>query len=99
MGRTASSRRPGPGRCRRRACRRGRSFDRAFLAALPPAVDRCGENGEFHTFVTGGAGFDAELNVTAGLAYARTVEFAGRSVGYHFAPLRLTKESSSVRVA
>jgi diphthamide synthase (EF-2-diphthine--ammonia ligase) len=77
----------------------GRSFDRAFLAALPPAVDRCGENGEFHTFVTGGAGFNAALAVTAGPAYARTVEFAGRSAGYHFAPLHLTTQSSSVRVA
>jgi uncharacterized protein (TIGR00290 family) len=67
----------------------GRMFDRAFLAALPPAVDRCGENGEFHTFVIGGAGFDAELAVTAGPAYARAVEFAGRPVGYHFVPLRL----------
>jgi uncharacterized protein (TIGR00290 family) len=29
----------------------GREFDRAFLEALPGAVDPCGENGEFHTFV------------------------------------------------
>ncbi|HSH43202.1 MAG TPA: hypothetical protein VK973_13840 [Arenicellales bacterium] len=29
----------------------GREFDRAFLDALPAAVDPCGENGEFHTFV------------------------------------------------
>ena len=73
----------------------GRMFDRAFLAALPPAVDRCGENGEFHTFVTGGTGFGADLAVTAGPAYARTVQFAGRSVGYHFAPLRLAIEPSA----
>jgi uncharacterized protein (TIGR00290 family) len=35
----------------------GRPFDADFLAALPPAVDACGENGEFHTFVTGGPNF------------------------------------------
>jgi uncharacterized protein (TIGR00290 family) len=29
----------------------GRRFDRTFLDDLPPAVDPCGENGEFHTFV------------------------------------------------
>lgn len=34
----------------------GREYDHAFLDALPDAVDPCGENGEFHTFV-----YDAEL--------------------------------------
>jgi len=29
----------------------GRPFDDRFLAELPPSVDPCGENGEFHTFV------------------------------------------------
>jgi uncharacterized protein (TIGR00290 family) len=29
----------------------GRAFDLDFLADLPPAVDPCGENGEFHSFV------------------------------------------------
>lgn len=28
----------------------GKFFDLEFLNALPPAVDPCGENGEFHTF-------------------------------------------------
>lgn len=35
----------------------GRWFDEAFLADLPAGVDPCGENGEFHTFVTAGPGF------------------------------------------
>jgi uncharacterized protein (TIGR00290 family) len=35
----------------------GREFDAAFLADLPPGVDACGENGEFHTFVYDGPGF------------------------------------------
>ncbi|HTE05211.1 MAG TPA: diphthine--ammonia ligase [Planctomycetota bacterium] len=35
----------------------GRPFDAAFVASLPPGVDACGENGEFHTFVHDGPGF------------------------------------------
>lgn len=35
----------------------GRRFDRAFLADLPAAVDPCGENGEFHSFVSAGPMF------------------------------------------
>lgn len=77
----------------------GRMFDRAFVAALPPAVDRCGENGEFHTFVIGGAGFDADLAVTAGPAYGRSVQFADRPAGYHFAPLRLAIEPAADRAS
>jgi len=29
----------------------GRRYDERLLAELPPSVDPCGENGEFHTFV------------------------------------------------
>jgi uncharacterized protein (TIGR00290 family) len=32
----------------------GRVIDEQFLADLPPGVDPCGENGEFHTFVFDG---------------------------------------------
>ena len=32
----------------------GRPFDEQLLRDLPAAVDPCGENGEFHTFVTAG---------------------------------------------
>jgi uncharacterized protein (TIGR00290 family) len=35
----------------------GREFDRQFVRDLPPGVDPCGENGEFHTFVYDGPGF------------------------------------------
>ena len=31
----------------------GRRYDERLLAELPPGVDPCGENGEFHTFVSG----------------------------------------------
>jgi uncharacterized protein (TIGR00290 family) len=32
----------------------GRRYDERLLAELPPGVDPCGENGEFHTFVSAG---------------------------------------------
>ena len=35
----------------------GRVFDAEFLASLPPGVDACGENGEFHSFVFDGPRF------------------------------------------
>lgn len=44
----------------------GKPFDADFLAALPPEADPCGENGEFHTFVTHGPGFTTPIPVTVG---------------------------------
>jgi len=44
----------------------GRTFDTALLAALPPDVDPCGENGEFHTCVSAGPMFDAPLSLVQG---------------------------------
>lgn len=43
----------------------GKHYDRSFIAALPPGVDPCGENGEFHTCVTAGPMFREALSVTA----------------------------------
>ena len=44
----------------------GREFDESFLSDLPPRVDPCGENGEFHTFVYAGPIFDGEIGVRTG---------------------------------
>jgi uncharacterized protein (TIGR00290 family) len=44
----------------------GREFDDALLDALPPGVDPCGENGEFHTFVYDGPMFAAPLTIEPG---------------------------------
>ena len=41
----------------------GRAFDAGLLAELPPAVDPCGENGEFHTCVWDGPMFQAPLSL------------------------------------
>lgn len=44
----------------------GRRWDRTLLAELPPEVDPCGENGEFHTAVTAGPMFRAPIAVRPG---------------------------------
>jgi uncharacterized protein (TIGR00290 family) len=49
----------------------GRPFDATLLADLPPGVDPCGENGEFHTFVTDGPIFDAPVQCVTGEVVTR----------------------------
>jgi len=39
----------------------GKNFDEEFIARLPDGVDPCGENGEFHTFVSFGPGFKTRV--------------------------------------
>ena len=42
----------------------GRDFNAQFLADLPPGIDPCGENGEFHTFVYDGPFFTQPIPVS-----------------------------------
>jgi uncharacterized protein (TIGR00290 family) len=49
----------------------GRDFDSQLLADLPPGIDPCGENGEFHSFVYDGPGFRKPVAVTVGEVLAR----------------------------
>ncbi len=44
----------------------GRNFDGAFLDRLPAAVDACGENGEFHTFVYDGPMLANPIDIEVG---------------------------------
>jgi len=44
----------------------GREFDEQLLDDLPPGVDPCGENGEFHSFVYAAPVFDRVLCVRKG---------------------------------
>jgi uncharacterized protein (TIGR00290 family) len=44
----------------------GRDFDRSFLEDLPPGIDPCGENGEFHTFVHDAPPFSSPIEVRSG---------------------------------
>jgi uncharacterized protein (TIGR00290 family) len=54
----------------------GRQFDRSLLNDLPAGIDPCGERGEFHTFVSAGPIFDAEIPVTRGEVVLRDDRFA-----------------------
>lgn len=49
----------------------GRRFDRDLLRDLPPGVDPCGENGEFHTFTFAGPMFRAPIGVRPGEVVTR----------------------------
>ena len=64
----------------------GRAFDARLLADLPPAVDPCGENGEFHTFCHAGPVFDRPVAVEVGEVVVRD--------GFAFADLIPGQEGS-----
>ena len=49
----------------------GQVYDHAFLDRLPPGVDPCGENGEFHTFVYDGPMFGRPVPVAVGETVSR----------------------------
>ena len=49
----------------------GRAFDRSLLDDLPAHVDRCGENGEFHTCVSAGPMFANALDLETGEVVTR----------------------------
>lgn len=51
----------------------GRDLDSGLLADLPPSVDPCGENGEFHTFVHDGPPFASPVPVTVTGQLTRSV--------------------------
>lgn len=64
----------------------GRIFDRTLLADLPPGVDPCGENGEFHSFAYAGPMFHTTLDITPGEIVERD--------GFVFADLLLNQPVS-----
>jgi uncharacterized protein (TIGR00290 family) len=49
----------------------GRQFDDELLEVLPPTVDPCGENGEFHTFVYDGPIFTKPIPIEIGESVER----------------------------
>jgi diphthine-ammonia ligase len=67
----------------------GRVYDRAFIEGLPEGVDACGENGEFHTFVTDGPLFRSPVRTEVTAVDSRTITFGQQSSTYHFARLAL----------
>lgn len=52
----------------------GRNIDREFIASLPPNVDPCGENGEFHSFAFAGPIFRWPIKFKCGEKVYRPVE-------------------------
>ena len=44
----------------------GRVFDEKLLTDLPPDIDPCGENGEFHTFASAGPMFASPIRISVG---------------------------------
>ncbi len=53
----------------------GREFDGDFIAGLPPGIDPCGENGEFHTFVYDGPVFSRRVGCEKGETVLRDGRF------------------------
>jgi uncharacterized protein (TIGR00290 family) len=50
----------------------GRIYDEKLLGELPPEVDPCGENGEFHTFVFGSPAYEhKEIHLQTGVTVER----------------------------
>ena len=61
----------------------GRQFNNSLLEDLPPTVDPCGENGEFHTFVYDGPIFRESIPVEIGQSVLRD--------GFQFADVLLKR--------
>src|SRR5437899_2359068 len=80
----------------------GREFDTELLRDLPAAVDPCGENGEFHTFVYAGPGFRQDVRYERGPGVVRdrrvvrcdVVETAARRGASPFVPSRVPPRAS-----
>jgi uncharacterized protein (TIGR00290 family) len=53
----------------------GRTFDHSLLRDLPSGVDPCGENGEFHTFVSAGPNFSQPVPIRKGEIVVREDRF------------------------
>jgi diphthine-ammonia ligase len=69
----------------------GRPYDAAYVASLPPGVDACGENGEFHTFVTDGPQFRWPVPAAVAAVDTREIAFGDKSYLYHYARLTLDR--------
>lgn len=69
----------------------GRAFDAALLRDLPPNVDPCGENGEFHTCVSAGPMFDGPIALESGETVLRDARFA--YTDFIVAPRAISRET------
>lgn len=68
----------------------GRVFDEEFIRDLPPEVDACGENGEFHTFVFDGAVFKNPVPYKIDEIYPHAPVFpSDEAASFYYAKLTL----------
>lgn len=72
----------------------GQVLDRAFIERLPPTVDPCGENGEFHTFVYKAPYFSAPIGIEVGEIVSKSYHYktgdgTEMASNYYFADLQL----------
>ncbi|HVY75738.1 MAG TPA: diphthine--ammonia ligase [Puia sp.] len=76
----------------------GRIIDESFLNDLPPAVDPCGENGEFHSFVFDAPYFSQPIDFEKGEIVHRkySVENSGSALdgGFWYCDLLPVKQES-----
>ncbi len=91
----------------------GRDLDIAFIRDLPPNVDPCGENGEFHSFAYAGPIFKSPLVLQTGERVYRPLETEvdsttcplppdpsrPRSRGFWFGDLTLVRECEPCAVS
>jgi uncharacterized protein (TIGR00290 family) len=52
----------------------GKIIDETFIAELPPTIDPCGENGEFHSFCFEAPVFKKKINIIRGKKTYRALE-------------------------
>jgi uncharacterized protein (TIGR00290 family) len=66
----------------------GRIIDRDFIKDLPPNIDPCGENGEYHSFCFAGPIFQHEIPFKKGeIVYRSYPAPGGGELGFHFCEL------------
>jgi uncharacterized protein (TIGR00290 family) len=53
----------------------GKTIDEEWILGLPPAIDPCGENGEFHTFLYDGPIFKAPVRFAYGDVVRKTYSY------------------------
>lgn len=62
----------------------GRDYDQSFLDDLPEGIDPCGENGEFHTFVTDAPEFKAPIPFNRSQPVIREFHDPGHQFSFGF---------------
>ena len=70
----------------------GRLLDESFLQDLPPEVDPCGENGEYHSFVFDGPIFNHPIPYTKGDTIYKEYRGPDGPAGFYFTDLILKQQ-------